>query len=119
MNYAICNETFQGWDWAATCQTIAELGYHGVEIAPFTLAEDIRNFSSEARKECARVAQRAGLEVVGLHWLLVSPKGLSLTGPDEAVRRDTAEYLAALVDFCADLGGQIMVLGSPAQRRLP
>src|SRR5581483_3473725 len=41
------------------------------------------------------------------------------TSDDEAVRAETRDYLAALVDFCADMGGKVMVLGSPAQRRLP
>src|SRR5205085_9193968 len=34
------------------------------------------------------------------------------------VRRKTSEYLVALVDFCADMGGHVMVFGSPAQRRI-
>lgn len=118
MKYAICNETFQGWDWAATCHQVAELGYQGIEIAPFTFAEDARNISSHARNVYARTATREGLEVVGLHWLLVSPKGLSLTSADASLRQETADYLASLVDLCGDLGGKIMVLGSPAQRRI-
>lgn len=119
MKYAICNETFQNWDWAETCHKVAELGYDGIEVAPFTLAEDIRAISPHARNVYAHTAQRAGLEVTGLHWLLVSPKGLSLTSSEDAVRAETAAYLAALVDFCADMGGKTLVLGSPAQRRLP
>lgn len=118
MKYAICNETFQGWDWAETCYKVAELGYQGIEVAPFTLAEDARTISPHARNVYARTAQREGLEVVGLHWLLVSPKGLSITSADSALREETAGYLAALVDLCADLGGSVMVLGSPAQRRI-
>jgi sugar phosphate isomerase/epimerase len=119
MKFAICNETFQGWDWAETCHKVAELGYDGIEVAPFTLADDVRSISGHARNVYARTAKREGLEVTGLHWLLVSPKGLSVTSDDEAVRAETANYLAALTDFCADLGGQTLVLGSPAQRRLP
>ena len=118
MKYAICNETFQGWGWAETCQQVAELGYEGIEVAPFTFAEDARTLSSHARNVYAKTAQRAGLEVTGLHWLLVSPKGLSITSPDESVRQETAAYLAELVELCADLGGKVMVLGSPAQRRI-
>lgn len=119
MKYAICNETFQNWDWAETCGKIAELGYEGVEIAPFTLADDIRSVSPHARKVYADTARRASLEVTGLHWLLVSPKGLSITSREESIRKETSDYLAALVDFCADMNGRILVLGSPAQRRIP
>lgn len=118
MKYAICNETFQGWDWARTCHQVAELGYQGIEVAPFTLSEDARDISSHARNVYSKTAIREGLEVVGLHWLLVSPKGLSLTSSDEALRQETASYLASLVDLCGDLGGKVMVLGSPAQRRI-
>jgi sugar phosphate isomerase/epimerase len=117
--FSICNETFQGWEWEPTCQKVAELGYDGIEMAPFTLAEDARTLTAADRSKIRTTAERAGLEIVGLHWLLVSPKGLSLTGRDEAVRAETGRYLASLVDFCADLGGKIMVLGSPAQRRIP
>ena len=99
MKYAICNETFQNWDWASACQKTAELGYQGIEIAPFTLGADVRAISGHARQVFAATARRAGLEVVGLHWLLVSPEGLSMTGGDENVRRQTSDYLTALVDF--------------------
>jgi sugar phosphate isomerase/epimerase len=119
MRYAICNETFQGWDWERTCTHVAELGYQGIEIAPFTLNDDVRAIGPGARAELIRAAHRTGLDIVGLHWLLVSPKGLSITTQDEAVRTETATYLAALADFCADVGGKILVLGSPAQRRIP
>lgn len=119
MRFAICNETFQGWEWDRTCTAVAELGYDGIEIAPFTLAEDVRNATSAERARWADTAKRAGLAVTGLHWLLVAPKGLSLTSRDDATRKETADYLVALVDFCADLGGKTMTLGSPAQRRIP
>jgi sugar phosphate isomerase/epimerase len=117
--YAICNETFEGWEWEATCQRVAECGYHYIEVAPFTLAEDIRTLDADARQRLRKTADSCGLTVVGLHWLLVSPTGLSITSDDAAVRQSTSDYLTALVDFCADLGGTTMVLGSPAQRRLP
>ena len=119
MKYAICNETFQSQDWAQTCHAVAAYGYQGIEVAPFTLAEDVRDISAAARREYANTAKREGLDVVGLHWLLVSPKGLSVTDADPAVRERTARYLVDLVTFCADLGGAVLVLGSPAQRRLP
>jgi sugar phosphate isomerase/epimerase len=117
--YAICNETFQGWDWKAACDETARCGYSAIEIAPFTLAPDVRDISAETRKQIAAYATSVGLEITGLHWLLVSPKGLSITGDDPAIRLETSNYLKALVEFCSDVTGYTMVLGSPAQRRLP
>ena len=119
MRFAICNETFQNWTWEDTCRFVASTGYEGIEVAPFTLAEDVRTLGARRRAELRAVAEGAGLTIVGLHWLLVSPKGLSLTSEDRAVRAATSQYLQSLVDFCADLGGHVMVLGSPAQRRIP
>jgi len=118
MRFSICNETFEGWPWQKTCEFVANCGYDGIEVAPFTLGEDVRSIDDKTRKEIRQAAEAHGLQIVGLHWLLVSPKGLSATASDPAVRRATSEYLVALVHFCADLGGSIMVFGSPAQRRV-
>jgi sugar phosphate isomerase/epimerase len=43
---------------------------------------------------------------------------MSITSPDDAVLGATAGYLRILVSLCSDLGGQLMVFGSPAQRNL-
>ena len=64
------------------------------------------------------MAEDAGLEVVGLHWLLAKTSGLYITSPDPTVRRRTADYLRSLAEVCASLGGRILVLGSPKQRNL-
>jgi D-psicose/D-tagatose/L-ribulose 3-epimerase len=116
MKFAICNETYQETPWPEVCRSISTLGYDGVELAPFTFAPDVREVSAEKRREIARVATEAGLEIVGLHWLLVSPPGLHLTTGDAGVRARTVEYLRALIDFCADVGGRVMTFGSPKQR---
>jgi len=50
--------------------------------------------------------------------VLAQTEGLHLTHPDGAVRERTSKYLSALVDFCADLGGRFMMVGSPKQRSL-
>lgn len=119
MRYAICNETFADWDHARVCRFVAALGYGGLEIAPFTLASRITEVSTERRRELRQQADDAGIQLIGLHWLLAKTTGLQLTSPDEAVRRATADYLVELAGACADLGGDILVFGSPAQRRVP
>ena len=115
----ICNELFEGWDFATVCKTVKGLGYDGLEIAPFTLAPRITDVPPERRRELRRQAEAHGLTLLGLHWLLAKTTGLQLTSPDAAVRRTTAAYLAELARCCRDLGGDILVFGSPAQRRIP
>lgn len=119
MRYAICNETFEGWDHARICRFVAELGYTGLELAPFTLAPRITDVTAERRQELRRQAEECGLQIIGLHWLLARTEGLHLTAADEAVRQRTADYLGELARCCRDLGGDILVFGSPAQRRIP
>jgi len=116
MRFAFCNEGFGGRSWSEVCKAISEAGYDGVEIAPFTMAEDVRLVSAARRAEVRETAERAGLEIVGLHWLLVKPEGLHISHPDESVRARTADYFRYLAHFCADLGGKVMVFGSPRQR---
>jgi sugar phosphate isomerase/epimerase len=119
MRYAICNETFEGWDHADVCRCVAELGYQGLELAPFTLAPRITDVAPQRRRELRQQAADHGLTLLGLHWLLAKTTGLQLTSPDAAVRKATADYLVELARCCRDLGGDILVFGSPAQRRIP
>jgi sugar phosphate isomerase/epimerase len=118
MKPAVCNEIFQGWPLEQVFAHVAKIGYAGVEIAPFTLAESVNEITRTARERIREDAARSGIEIVGLHWLLVKPEGLHLNHPDDAVRARTADYFCALVNFCADVGGKIMVVGSPKQRSL-
>ncbi|MEJ5251299.1 MAG: sugar phosphate isomerase/epimerase family protein [Armatimonadota bacterium] len=119
MRFAICNELFTGWELRRVFEFCKELGYHAVEIAPFTLAESVEAVSPDERQSIRRMAQETGVEIAGLHWLLVKPAGLHLTTPDAETRRRTAEYLVSLAHFCADVGGKVLVLGSPKQRSIP
>ena len=94
----------------------AAIGFDGVELAPFTLAESVEDITAARRQEIVRAAADAGVAIVGLHWLFLAPPGLHLTTPDDAVRRRSGDYIAALADFCADVGGSVMIFGSPKQR---
>jgi D-psicose/D-tagatose/L-ribulose 3-epimerase len=116
--FAICNETFGEWPWEKVCRFVAATGYDGIEIAPFTFAETVTDISAGRRREIAAAARDAGLEIAGLHWLLVSPKGLHVHTRDAAIRARTVDYLRALAHFAGDVGAKVMVFGSPAQRRL-
>jgi len=119
MRYAICNEMFEDWDFAKICETASELGYTGLEVAPFTLATLITDVSASARQAMRQTAESSGMQIIGLHWLLAKTTGFHLTSPEAAVRKRTGDYLAELARGAADLGGDILVLGSPAQRKIP
>jgi sugar phosphate isomerase/epimerase len=119
MRYAICNETFEGWSHERVCEYVASLGYQGLEIAPFTLASRITDVSALRRRELREQAARHGVAIIGLHWLLAKTSGLQLTSADASVRKATAGYLVELARCCRDLGGNLLVFGSPAQRRVP
>ena len=118
MKLAVCNEFFEDWKIEDVFNYAAEIGCDGVEIAPFTLAESVTQISAKQRGDIRKAAEKAGVEIVGLHWLLASPPGLYLTHPDKAIRDKTEDYIKALINFCGDLGGQIMIHGSPAQRNI-
>ena len=97
---------------------VAKSGYQGLEIAPFTIADTVTEISQSKRQELKSIAMDAGIELVGLHWLLVKPEGLHINHPDPICRQQTVDYLKHLIDFCADLGGNRMVFGSPNQRKI-
>lgn len=119
MRYAICNELFEGWDYRRVVEFVAATGYDGLEIAPFTFGETVEAITAEQRREIRRIAADRGIALTGLHWLLVKPEGLHLLHPDEPVRQRTVDHLRRLIDFCADIGGEVMVFGSPNQRSVP
>ena len=118
MKFAICNEIFQGWNLEDTFACAARLGYAGVEIAPFTLANSVTDIPADERGRMRDAAARHRIEIAGIHWVLVKPEGLYINHPDAVLRERTAKYFCDLVDFCADLGGRVMVVGSPKQRNL-
>ncbi|HEY5633498.1 MAG TPA: sugar phosphate isomerase/epimerase family protein [Burkholderiaceae bacterium] len=119
MRLSLCNEVLAPMPFARQCEFAAALGYEGLEVAPFTLGEDPLALTAAERARLRSEAQAAGVVVSGLHWLLASPAGLSITSADPDTRGRTLAVMHGLIDLCADLGGQVMVHGSPAQRRMP
>jgi sugar phosphate isomerase/epimerase len=115
--YSICNELFEKWDFARSIRAMKEAGFDGVEIAPFTLADDVDSVTPARRAEMRRIMAGEGVAFAGLHWLLITPKWLHVSTGDRAVRERSWAYFHKLIDLCGDLGeGGIMVLGSPKQR---
>ncbi len=114
----ICNELFEGWDLPRVCRFVKEVGFDGLELAPFTLALRITDLSIDQRRTIRSTIADSGLATIGLHWLLAHTEEFYLTSPDPATQARTGDYLLALAEATRDLGGSLMVLGSPKQRNL-
>jgi D-psicose/D-tagatose/L-ribulose 3-epimerase len=119
LRLALCNEVIAGMEFARQCEFAATLGYDGLEVAPFTLADEPHLIGASQAAAFRSTADQAGIAICSLHWLLVKPAGLSITSDDHAVRTRSLEVMRRLIGLCADLGGKVLVHGSPAQRRLP
>ncbi len=118
MKFAVCNEMFGDWPFEKAFRFAKDLGYTGVEFAPFTLAPDAYQITPEQCAETRKLVEGLGMETVGVHWLLAKTEGYYLTSPDPVIQEKTGRYFAQLARVCEDLGGTIMVLGSPQQRNL-
>jgi sugar phosphate isomerase/epimerase len=116
MKFALCNEVLGSLSFAQQCEYTRTLGYQGLELAPFTVSEDPSALSLSKARRLAAIAHDHGLDITGLHWLLVKPEGLSITHPDPQVRQRTVAFMAHLCDVCAAMGGRYLVHGSPKQR---
>jgi D-psicose/D-tagatose/L-ribulose 3-epimerase len=116
MKLALCNEVLRDRPYAEQCRLAAAIGCTGLELAPFTLAEDPQTLAEADGERLRRIAAEHGLAIASLHWLLVAPPGLSLATPDAALHARTVAFLGHLVRFARACGAQVLVHGSPQQR---
>ncbi|HEX7388048.1 MAG TPA: sugar phosphate isomerase/epimerase family protein [Castellaniella sp.] len=119
MRIALCNEVLQPLTFLEQCRLAAAMGYDALEVAPFTLAEDPLQISDTEARQYACIAQDHGIAISGLHWLLVAPRGLSISSADATLRARTARAMERMVELCTLLGGTYLVHGSPQQRATP
>lgn len=113
---SLCNEVLGEFSFERQCAIAAALGYAALEVAPFTLAEDPRSITDQQAIAFRRIAADHGLAISGLHWLLVKPKGFSITSRDQAIRERTVAWMRRCIELCALMGGDYLVHGSPAER---
>lgn len=117
MKYAVCNEFFGAVPLRELAPMVARAGFHGLELAPFTLFEDFSSGGiARGVAEVRRVLADNHLEFAGFHWLLAKPEGLRITALDAGLRRKSWDHLRRLVDAAGELGGGNLILGSPKQR---
>src|ERR1700687_658851 len=100
--HAICNEVFENWAFADACRAIRLAGYSRIEIAPFTVGEEPAASPPARRRECRDIIASEGLQFAGLHWLMVSPKGLHVTTPDTTLRTRSWQHIRGLIDVWHD-----------------
>ena len=119
MKFALCNEVLQPLPFGQQCAIAAALGYEGLEVAPFTLADDPTTITDGEAAAFRRMAEDAGVAICGLHWLLVAPAGLSIVSADAALRARTTSVMLRMIELCRLMGGSYLVHGSPKQRSVP
>lgn len=96
---------------------LRELECEGIELAPSIVWPEPVSSSAAERRRTRRLIERHGLRVVGLHSLFFNHPEMQLFGSDQE-RCSYQDYLAELAVLCRDLGGDILVNGSPRNRIL-
>ncbi len=116
MRFTICSEIFKEWPLSKAFTYARQAGYEAMEIAPFTLAPLVTDVDAARRRDIRQMAADAGIAISGIHWVLAYTQGMHVNHPDATQRTAASDYLAAAVEFCADLGGTHMIFGSPQRR---
>ena len=119
LEFTLCNELLaaDGLSLAEQAEAAAALGYVGLELAPATLGDAPHQLDGDQIAEIRRTVESVGIRVTGLHWLLSGYPEASVT--DRSKWDDTRDILIGLIGLCADLGGGVLVHGSPGQRVRP
>jgi D-psicose/D-tagatose/L-ribulose 3-epimerase len=121
MKYAICNELFGKMDFKSGCQLISKHGYTGIEIAPFTIFSnqyELDNLNFLKINQIKSVLKKNNLQFVGFHWLFSGFSGFHLFSSDSKVREKTYNHLKKLINLVGELGGGVLILGSPEERKI-
>lgn len=117
MKLAISNIAWQPHEDDAISNKMQELGVKGVEIAP---TKNWLNPLEASDSEIARVRsfwESRGIRIVAMQALLFGRPDLVVFGTAEK-RRETREYLAKIILLGQKLGAQVLVFGSPGNRRV-
>ena len=78
MKLALCNEVLRHLPFEAQCRVAAALGCSGLELAPFTLADDPSTLGESDARRLRGIAADHGLVIASLHWLMVKPEGTEM-----------------------------------------
>ena len=98
---------------------VKSAGYDGLEVAPFTLAPRITDVTPRgARDVCARRPPMPASRSSACTGCWRRPRASTSRRRTRPCAQRTTAYLVALAEACRDLGGGLMVFGSPKQRSL-
>jgi sugar phosphate isomerase/epimerase len=115
MKLAASNLTLPAFDHLRLLPRLTALGVAGLEVAPFhTWRVESDGVTAQDVRDLRRMAEWAGLEIIGLHGLTEKPLQIEAL----SVGAYKAKIMAQLIDLsviCRDLGGRTMVL--EARRR--
>ena len=118
MNIAISNLAWPPADDDAVFALLKERGLSRVEIAPTKYFPEIEAATPDQIRAVKARFAAAKLTVVGFQSLLFGQPDLKVFAEREVTDR-TIDYLGVLAKLCSDLGGQVMVFGSPKNRQVP
>jgi len=117
MKCAISNIAWRADEDHAVADLLPRFGIQGVEIAPTRVWKDPLASTSAHVSEQRRFWENRGLPIVALQSLLFGHPELTLFGTEEA-RAKTLKYLFGMVSLARDLGAQVLVFGSPKNRKV-
>lgn len=117
MKLAVSNVCWPSKETESFIDLVAGLACDGIELAASMIWDEPVDSTPAQRTALRRRIEDAGLVVTGLQALLFTHPEIQLMR-SEADRRAALDYLAGLAEVCADLGGEVMVFGSPGNRSL-
>ena len=94
---------------------LSSLRCEGIELAANMIWDEPIDVSITKRKELRAKIEDAGLKVTGLQSLLYThPEFVLFNGKHLRIRM--IDYLSKTMEVCRDLGGEVVVFGSPRNR---
>jgi len=115
MKLAVSNIAWEPVEMPAHLALLKRLGCDGVELAPNAIWPEPVDASASQRAALRESIANEGLELVGFHALFYTRPDLQLFA-DAASRRDWTGYLNKLSALCGELGGKVLIVGSPKNR---
>lgn len=117
MKLAVSNVAWYQKEIDNFLELLSSMECHGIELAASMIWDEPIDSSGKERLELRRKIEDSGLKLTGLQALLYTRKDLLLF-KDERTRQKILDYLIKLMDICSDLGGEVLVFGSPQNRKI-